>query len=244
MKISLIIALLATSSCWVSSSAHAASIFIQNHSFADPATGDGTFIASDSSAPPGWTIYGPTASGFRFFGVLNPRGTTLYSESVPDTGDDNVGVVFLHTPGVAEGGLEQTLGDTLELNTEYRLTVEVGNIANDSNAPHNAFNFSDFPGYRIELLAGSTILGVDNNTLSIAEGTFETSTITFRTGISHINASQALGIRLINLNGSGIEVNFDNVRLEAIAVPEPSTWSLIMGATVLTTVLAKRRKQA
>ena len=239
-----IIVLLAVSVFGLSST-KAASLLIQNHSFEAPVTGNGTFIASDSSAPSGWSIYGPTAVGFRFFGVLNPSGTTLYDHPIPnydENANKNVGVVFLYTPGVAEGGLEQTLSATLELNTEYTLTVEAGNIANDVNEPHNAFNFSGFPGYRIELLAGGTVLGTGNNTLSIAEGTFGTSTVVFSTGISHPNAGQALGIRLINLNGSGIEVNFDNVRLEAVAVPEPSTWNLVLGATLLTMALAKRRK--
>jgi hypothetical protein len=240
MKISTIIALLVVSGFAVSS-AQAASIFIQNHSFEDPNAGNGIFIVSDSSGPPGWNIHGPTGAGTRFFGVLNPSGTTLYTEPVPD--GDNVGVVFLSTPGVAAGGLEQILADTLQLNTQYTLRVDVGNIANDPNPPHNAFNFSGFPGYRIELLAGSTIVASDHNTLTISEGAFETSTILFSTGSFHPNENQALGIRLMNLNGGGIEVNFDNVRLDAIAVPEPSTVALLFGGLALSTAFFRRRKK-
>jgi hapalindole H/12-epi-hapalindole U/12-epi-fischerindole U synthase len=217
----------------------AASLTTQNHSFENPATGDGTFIASDTSAPTGWEIYGSTMVGFRFFGVLDPAGTTLYSEPVPD--GENVGVVFFFTPGSDEGGLEQTLGDNLELNTEYTLTVDVGNIANDPNPPHNSFDFSGFPGYRIELLAGGNVIAADDNSLLIGEGAFETSSIQFTTGGAHAHAGQALGIRLINLNGSGIEVNFDDVVLNAIAIPEPSACSFVAGAVVMFFVFTKRR---
>lgn len=222
-----------------SASLQAALLTVQNHSFENPATGNGTFVTSDTSAPTGWSIYGTTMLGNRFYGVLNPAGTTLYTEPAPD--DDNVGVVFLFTPGAGEGGLEQALNDNLELNTEYTLTVDVGNIANDPNPPHSSFNFSGFPGYRIELLAGGNVIAADNNSLSIAEGAFETSSVQFTTGDSHANAGQPLSIRLINLNGSGIEVNFDNVLLDAVAIPEPSTSSLFAGAFVMFFAFTKRR---
>ncbi|MFZ4682775.1 MAG: hypothetical protein ACOYMS_09750 [Terrimicrobiaceae bacterium] len=206
--------------------ADATPLTVANHSFETPLVSSGTFIASDSSAPTGWSIYGSLQSGFRFFGALNPTGTTLYSGGAPD--GSNVGVVFLFTPESVEGGLQQTLGDTLQLSTQYTLTVDVGNIANDSTPPHNSFNFTGFPGYRVELLAGGTVIASDNNTLAPSEGSFLTSEVTFTTGTSHALAGQALGLRLINLNGSGIEVNFDNVRLDASAVPEPSSLGLIL----------------
>lgn len=223
------------------STGYSALLLISNHSFQTPAASNGQFITSNSTGPSGWTIYGPTASN-RQFGVLNPSSTTLYAGPVPDSGDPNVGVVFL-LGSAGEGGLQQTLGDTLQLNTTYTLTVEVGNITNDPNPPHSAFNFSGFPGYRIDLLAGSSVLASDNNSLSISEGAFATSTVNFTTGLSHLNAGQSLGIRLVNLNGSGIEVNFDNVRLDAVAVPEPSTTALLIaGAVAAFTVLRRRMK--
>ncbi len=236
MKILLAITVAAT---FVVSSIQAAPIHIENHSFESPITADGTFITSDSSAPEGWSIFGPTDPA-RHFGVLNPNSTTLYSDSVPD--GFNVGVVFLMDSS-GEGGLQQVLSSTLQLNTTYTLTVEVGNIANDPNPPHNAFDFDGFPGYRIELLAGAAVIAFDDDTLTIAEGAFETSSILFSTGEVHANAGQALSIRLINLNGPGIEVNFDNVRLDAVAVPEPATWGLLLGASTVIMALTHRRKR-
>lgn len=190
---------------------------VVNHSFETPATPPGTFV---TNAPPnGWSTFGSINFSGRVIGVVNPNDTTLYADLVPD--GDNVGVTFL-LPSFTnvEGGLQQTLVDTLQTQTEYTLTVEVGNMAVDATPPHNAFNFNGFPGYRIDLVAGSTVIASDNNTLLPGEGRFLTSTIHVSTGASHPNAGQALGIRLVNLDSApGIEVNFDDVRLDAVPVP-------------------------
>jgi hypothetical protein len=88
------------------------------------------------------------------------------------------------------------------------------------NAP---FQFGGFPNYRIDLLAGTNVLASDNNTLLLDEGRFLTSTVAVSTGNNHPLAGQTLGIRLVNLNNApGIEVNFDNVRLDASPVPRPT----------------------
>ncbi len=59
------------------------------------------------------------------------------------------------------------------------------------------------------------------------EGQFKESTLSFTSGSNDLLAGQNLGIRLVNLNSAtGIEVNFDNVRLDATAVPEPGSISL------------------
>lgn len=196
--------------------AHATTIPITNHSFEDPVTGPGTFVTN--TAPNGWSAYGSINFSNRAIGVLNPNDTSLYADGVPD--DHNVGVVFLLPSAATESGLQQTLGDTLQASTQYTLSVEVGNIANDPNPPHNSFNFSGFPGYRVDLLAGSAVIASDNNTLAPGEGRFLTSTVQLTTGASHPNEGQALAVRLVNLDGpAGIEVNFDNVRLDAVPAP-------------------------
>lgn len=195
---------------------------INNSSFETPNADPGEFIVDDAAGPLGWSVYNTgatTTNQSRSFGVWNPTGTNSYG------GDDaphlnNIGVVFLsNTSNIAEAGLEQVLTSTLQMSTFYTLTVEVGNFAGSIGS----FNFTGFPGYRVDLLAGSTVIASDNNTLTPGEGIFETSVVTFETGSNHTNAGEALSIRLVNLNGAGIEVNFDNVRLDASPVPEPST---------------------
>ena len=200
--------------------AAAAPIFVENHSFEAPAIPAGTFD-TDAPAPPGWVEYGLIDFGYRTVGVLDPAGTGWYPGGAPD--GDNVGVVFLLDDfdnqtvfaGI-ESGMLQTLSAILETETTYTLTVEVGNIAFDPNPPNDIYEFDGFPRYRIDLLAGGVALESDNNSLLPPEGEFRTSTLQVTIGADHPQAGQSLGIRLANLNAApGIEVNFDNVRLES-----------------------------
>jgi len=197
----------------------AASITISNHSFETPAVAAGDF--STLAPPPGWSGYGSLNFGWRTIGVVNPNSTQLYLDPVPL--GSNVGVTFLGpTHSNTPSGLAQTLSTTLQARTAYTLTVAVGNMAIDPNPPHNAFNFNGFPGYRVELLAGGFVVAADHNTLLPGEGRFLTSTVYVATSSTHTNIGMPLSIRLINLDSSpGIEVNFDDVRLDATPLPDP-----------------------
>lgn len=232
----------------LTASSHATELFIENFSFENPGTGSRTFSGSNTSAPLGWTIHDPSSGmlNHRYYGVWNP-GT--YSPTLPNSylhgapEGLNVGVVFLmnefaHTAA----GLQQTLASTLQTSTQYTLTVDVGNFAPSGTE----FDFTGFPGYRIELLAGDTVIASDNNSLTIGEGIFLPSTVTYTSGATDALAGQALSIRLLNLNGThlpnfpiarsgnyGIEVNFDDVRLDATPVPEPSALVLAGSAGLL-----------
>jgi hypothetical protein len=202
--------------------AQAAPIAVENHSFETPVTNPGEF--QTSTAPPGWSTYGSINFSGRVVGVLNPASTTLYAEPAPER--DNVGVVFLLPSFTnSEAGLQQTLAATLETDTVYTLEVDVGNIANDATPPHNAFAFGGFPGYRIELLAGTNVLAADDNSLLPDEGRFLRSNVQVAVGNPHPDAGEPLTIRLINLDSAaGIEVNFDDVQLDATAfTPTPTS---------------------
>ncbi len=95
----------------------------------------------------------------------------------------------------------------------------MGNIASE---PGGTFAFAGFPNYRIDLLAGTNVLASDNNSLLPGEGRFLTSTVSVNIGAAHPFLGQPLGIRLVNLNSApGIEVNWDNVRLESGPLPTP-----------------------
>ena len=197
---------------------------MSNHSFEFPAIPANSFATT--AAPPGWQVHGgPINFGARTIGVLDPAGSTLYAEPPPH--GENVGVVFLMDNQAnqtnfarIEAGLRQTLASTLQTRRRYTLRVEVGNIANDLQAP---FLFGGFPNYRIDLLAGTNVLASDNNSLLPGEGRFLTSTVTVAIAASHPFAGQPLGIRLVNLNSApGIEVNWDNVRLESSPIPPPT----------------------
>ncbi len=217
--------------------ADAVLLTITNPSFENPVTNPSTFTGAQASGPAGWTVYNAgQTNNLRYFGVWNPATTPSYVAGAPDGA--NVGVVFLeNTSNFAEAGLRQTLADTLQLSTQYTLTVEVGNFGPYAGA---GWDFTGFPGYRVELLAGSTVIASDNNSLAPAEAQFLTSTVAVTIGASHANAGQPLTVRLVNLNGpAGIEVNFDRVQLAAVAVPEPSSAALL-GLAALMAVTRRR----
>lgn len=118
----------------------------------------------------------------------------------------------LATPGSGPVGLSQTLNDVLTANTHYSLLVDVGNVAEDD--PNDGSDVTGFPGYRVELLAGNTVVATDNNTLQIGEGSFATAKVDFTVGADNALLGEELTIRLVNLNeGPGIEVDFDNTAL-------------------------------
>ena len=236
------------------SSSQAQAISIINPSFeANPVPG-GEFHVFDS---PGWSRYDPgniVNQNGNAVGALNPAGTSFFVDPVPH--GNNVALIYLEqvagttNPG-SMVGLSQTLAATLQVNTRYTLTAAVGNIASGTGLGASAgFGFADlsgFPGYRVELLAGGQVVAADNNSLSIGEGRFATSTVVLTVGSSHTFAGQALGIRLINLNATGNvnergrEVDFDAVSLIASAVPEAESWAMLLAGLGLMLAAMRRR---
>lgn len=205
----------------------------------------------------GWDLYDPDsitgggAGGTYFIGTLTPTAPTFFTAGAPE--GQRVGIAFNYSNsgGQGEYGMQQTLTDTLQANTTYMLDVEIGNITSGTAQNGSFFDLSGFPGYRVDLLAGGVILAQDNNSLagSIAEGEFETTTVSFTTGSTHAQLGQALQIRLVNLNvidpgspNADLEVDFDNVRLDASAVPEPGSFAALAMCLGIA-ALRRRRKQ-
>ncbi|MBL8483093.1 MAG: PEP-CTERM sorting domain-containing protein, partial [Rhodocyclaceae bacterium] len=190
----------------------------------------------------------------RAVGVLNPTGSTFFPGGAPQ--GNNVALTWLDDGDLNNQhmGLAQVLTTDLAPSTHYRLSVEVGNIDSGTGSPpydvFGFFNIEGFPGYRVQLLAGGVVLAEDDNSLgaSLAEGTFGTSIIDF-VSPANVLAGQALEIRLINLNlpgtpgAPGIEVDFDDVRLDAapLGVPAPAVAPLL-GAAALGWWAARRRR--
>lgn len=210
-------------------SVRAAPVPIVNPGFEADFADDGTFPTGSVTGWPAHDPLGLLDQPGNYTGVLNPSGTSFFN------GDDapegrNAALLFLEgTIGQGPIGLRQTLNAVLEPSTTYTLTVGVGNIASGIGLPpFDAFGFYDldgFPGYTIQLLAGGEILAEDADTLQIPEGEFATSTVVFDVGPDHPRLGEPLEIRLINLNledtpgNPGIEVDFDDVRLDAAPAP-------------------------
>jgi hypothetical protein len=233
----------------------AQALTIQNPSFeANPAPAGGFPV----QIPSGWTLFDPQGivdQNRNAVGVLNPALTTFYSQAVPN--GSNVALIYLEQrAGTAAAGdavgLSQVLSASLQPQTLYTLTVDIGNIASGTGlgafAGFGAADLSGFPGYRVELFAGNTFLASDNNSLGglIPDGEFRRSTVTFQSGSLHAALGQALTIRLINLNLAdtgterGREVNFDNVAMLATPVPEPSAAAMLAGGLVGMVLLRRR----
>ena len=129
-------------------------------------------------------------------------------------------------------GIEQTLSATLMSNSQYDLSVAVGN-PRSGTSPRTGifFDFTGITAYTIQLLAGGNVIAEDVNSLgsTIPEGAFATASLSFVTGNSPTLLGQALGIRLINQNDLDLsniaswntEIEFDDVQLSVSAVPIP-----------------------
>ncbi|WP_053075789.1 PEP-CTERM sorting domain-containing protein [Crocosphaera watsonii] len=182
----------------------AASINILNHSFEGPEAPLAFNREFFTTNIDDWTVNSNAAVVFNPTASQNNTGlNTYFSQSLPDG---------LQTLAISSGDISQELAVTLQANTKYTLGVFVGRRNNVS-----------FSGYNIELLAGNTVLA-SNNSITPAPGTFTKENVYYTSSDNDPLIGQSLGIRL---SSDGIQTNFDNVTLEATAVPEPLT---ILGA--------------
>jgi hypothetical protein len=143
--------------------------------------------------------------------------TSVYNEPVPDGS---------YVAYVNYGSISQTLEPVLLPNTSYILMVDVGHRID-----------TGLPGYNVELYAGDNLL-VSGNSVMPAAGYWEEIQLPFMS----TSTSPGLGEPLkIVLSSSGIQVNFDNVRLADPVVPVPPTL-LLLGSGLLGLGLIGRRR--
>ena len=216
----------------------AASIPIVNAGFEDASAGQ-PYNEFTFGPPAGWSLHDPNgvagggAGPVLYVGtltpvVLDPVGAPGVYEYFPAGAPEGqrVGIAFnfAGSGNLGEYGLVQTLDAVLEAETTYTLTALVGNIAAGTSVDGSFFDLDGFPGYRVELLAGGAVVAQDDNSLSgsTPEGTFAPTSVSITTGRDHPQLGEALAVRLVNLNlvdpafpGSDLEVDFDDVRLDA-----------------------------
>ena len=180
---------------------------IENAGFENPKLADN----ESSLFAPGWDLYNPNGlPPENIHGCWNPP-IEAYPNEAPE-GENIAWVWWCFVEEDAILGLSQTLKATLQANTTYTLTVRVGNSLPFDGLPE----LEGFPGYRIELLAGGTVLAVDDNSQVIIEGDTGLSSTKYSAGPDDPNIGLALSIRLINLlDDLGAEVDFDDVMLTA-----------------------------
>ncbi len=160
---------------------------------------DNPGFEADSLSPGGFDV---TITDWQ---TSHPVGQGVYRPTVGSPGSDYPG-------GIPEGlnvgfsngtasQIWQVLGTTLEAYTRYVLTVEIGWNGNDP-----------FDGYIVQLRAGDHILAEDDSSHRPRQGSFITSRIETTVGPDHPEIGEPLEIRL---RATGIQTNFDDVRLTA-----------------------------
>lgn len=224
--------------------AQAAPVTIINPGFED-ISGETIFNEFTFGPLNGWALYDPGTiadggDGPTFFiGTLtpfepdplgNPGVYVNFPDGAPEGARVAIAFNFAGSGGSGEYGYEQVLSAELQANTTYTLEVDVGNIASGTAMSGEFFDLDGFPGYRVELrvntgVPGQTqLLAQDDNQLAglLPEGEFRTSTVSHTTGEVPAQIGQQLVIRLVNTNvidpvdpGANLEVDFDNVRLDA-----------------------------
>ena len=205
-------------------------LFLDVANFSFEADNVGSDNGFNTTTPTGWTNLGGGAKG-----TMNP-GSDFYSDadavdanpSGGTLGDMDDNQVFFT---LNNGGISQTLADSIVVGNTYTMTVAVGNRDVGSRL--------GFSGYDIRLLAGGVLVESTSSTINPGDGTFTDVSFSYT---AEAGDSGLLSIELWEINGgSGKSVEFDNVRLSFAAfVPEPSSTALL-GLGGLALILRRKR---
>ena len=146
--------------------------------------------------------------------------------------------------GFSNGGSQQFTqsltgpNSLLTASTKYTLSIDIGDRI-DTN----------FTGYQVRLYAGSTQVAFDNNTVSVPDGGWATSTVSYTSSAADPLVGQTLKIEFDSLTAvqqgaeTGAQTIYDNVKLTATPAPEPSAMVLaLVGSSLFT--LRRTRQQA
>lgn len=179
---------------------------VVNPSFEADNVADGTYITAN---PAGWSSTG----GSR--GVIDRNVSGGYNTGVAPTPDAD-GEQFAWSNG---SHLYQVLDASLFPNTTYTLTVDV---TSRSDLPFPA-------GTELRLGTGGTfgqnlLTPVDPTLPTVTPGEWTEWQLVYETGDAPADLGQLLRIELL---AGGVQPLFDNLRLTAVAIPEPTTLSAV-----------------
>jgi autotransporter-associated beta strand protein len=203
--------LLAGSAAWA-----AVPVTITNPGFEEPVLEDGDV---HTGTIPGWSGFNGGA-----IAVLNPTSSGDLTAQAPE--GENVGVV---TGSADENGFAQTLASAFIADADYALTLKVANTKFTAG----------FPGYRVQLVAGGTVIAEDDNSQTVAEDGVVTSTVNYTYDVADAAlVGQPLEVRLLSKGlSAGTEVAFDDAQLTVtllnpLAVPG-GPYAVFVGGSLL-----------
>lgn len=210
---------------------------VRNPSFETPTLAEGETSINANA----WGLHPSSIYASTYISNLM-EGTSLISPTATD--GDNIAVIK------SRGNIFQKLDATLEANTIYTLTLDVGKYNGyeipwcDHPGAGTYFNgFSGiYFGYDQVYNWSFGVLGAKKlNIIPFADGEFTEVEIVFKTGDTHDGIGKNLWISLY-ANGADFNtyVAFDNVRMDAVSVPLPETF-LLLGSGILFFCGIKRR---
>jgi lysophospholipase L1-like esterase len=213
-------------------------VAVSNASFESP-------VLSDSLLAPGPADFGGwvfSATPNTFLGIFNPPVGSYPAAGGddPPTGADGANVAYLFNDGGPAESVEATqlLSETLQAGNDYALTVAIGRFL-----PNQPYSPSTYGGYRIELIAGTTVIAADSDTIDPPVGEFRDATASVAAGdVPAALLGQPLSIRLtISATDVDRSTHFDDVRLirSIPAVPAMSRAVLWAVALLLVGVAAR-----
>ena len=208
---------------------------VLNHSFeADPVS-DGNFTGSVTS----WTPLSSGGDPGPGYGTYNPAEADFTGAAGSGTplGADGTNVFTTYT-GNAVGayvGVSQVLtGMTLTAGTTYTMTVAIGDYKGLTPTNwHLAISTSS-------MSVGTYLINLSGLGTSLTDDQFNDFSVSYTATGAEGQIGEDLKITLWGQNdGTGTHVPFDNVRLEAAVVPEPS--AALLGGIGLLALIRRRR---
>ncbi len=205
---------------------------IINPSFEDdviPRDGDPETVADATDdfdadlVPTGWTEFDDgrnNAAAGDARGIVSHASDAFFNVSLTNTPDQDVNDQSFFT---AQRDIFQVLSDTLEANTTYTLSVDIGDLVAGSDGgasgtPAVNLGYGSFTGENV-------VLTLDQrNQPPQTDGDWVTWTGEFTTSSMPIGFGEQLRIELTNGTNVGW---FDNVRLSATTVPEPTSLGML-----------------
>lgn len=201
-----------------------ANILINNFDFETGGVPDGFFSNNPPVVPTGWSLTPGGPVGGVFYGYFNPLNDAFPGTTgLPGVTGTMSGPNVFYFGDLESGfGLTQTLGTDFAAETNYDLTVAWGIRLQPEFAKDLRMTLS----VEGTVLADRTFLATDY--IPTYVGTFFDVTLPYNWNASHASlVGNPLTITFYEVGGGG-EVDIDNVRMTSTAVPEPSTYALLV----------------